>query len=66
MCACKTCPYYYCYAYTHPVACKCSELHARAKQSNSTVTITVNKMDANNKTIDPKSTANEGYTLIDV
>ena len=35
------------------------------KKSNSAVTIAANKMDANNKIIDSKSTGSEGYTSID-
>ena len=45
---------------THLVAYQCNQLHARAKQSNSAVTITTNKMDAQNKTIDSKSTGSGG------
>ena len=38
----------------------------QSNKSNLAVTTTANKMDANNKTIDSKSTGSEEYTSIDV
>ena len=52
------------YMYNSPGSLPVQSVACQSNKCNSAVTITANKMDANNKTIDSKSTGSEGYTSI--
>ena len=52
--------------YASPRSLLVQSVACQSNKSNSAITITANKMDANNQTINSKSTRSKGYILIDV